>query len=384
QRDSLGARHGARGGAQPGIVGIAHVGEALVALHDRPHERIAEHQVDVVGDQHQRGRPERMADRAGCVGDDQRLHPEPREHACGQRGDVGGVALVQVKATALYHERHALERAGDQLSLVPRCAGLGEAGNRGLRNADCGLHRVGNRPEARAEHDRHTRLEFAEPPRDGVRRLLDDPFPVSRVPFPGHSSMPARVAERKFASVPAIMARKPRRARSCLRSGTRAPIPPIWMPTELMLAKPHSANVAIVKDTGSSACFIGPSCAYAMNSFRTMRVPNRLPMVPLSCHGTPITQAIGLKTQPSTVWMFSGNHAAYPWTQPNSPFPRATSAMKETSIAITLSMRCNPSVVPRAAASTTFTSVRGMSTRTPPSVCGVSVSGSRIFAIMMV
>jgi len=31
-----------------------------------------------------------------------------------------------------------------------------------------------------------------------------------------------------------------------------------------------------------------------------------------------------------------------------------------------------------------FTSVRGISTRTPPSVCGVSVSGSRIFAIMMV
>ena len=58
--------------------------------------------------------------------------------------------------------------------------------------------------------------------------------------------------------------------------------------------------------------------------------------------------------------------------------------MKETSIAITLSIRCRPSVVPRAAASTTFTSVRGMSTRTPPSVWGVSVSGSRILAIIIV
>ena len=46
-----------------------------------------------------------------------------------------------------------------------------------------------------------------------------------------------------------------------------------------------------------------------MNSFRTMRVPSSPPIVPLSCHGTPMTQAIGLKIQPNTVWMFAGNHA---------------------------------------------------------------------------
>ena len=57
------------------------------------------------------------------------------------------------------------------------------------------------------------------------------------------------------------MARNPSRARSCLRSGASAPMPPIWMPTELRLAKPHSANVAIVNDTGSSAGLSGPSCA---------------------------------------------------------------------------------------------------------------------------
>src|SRR6266576_3509945 len=60
------------------------------------------------------------------------------------------------------------------------------------------------------------------------------------------------------------------------------------------------------------------------------------------------------------------------------------SAMNEMSIAITLSMSCSPSPVPRAAASSTFTSVRGMSTFTPPRVSGTSVSGSRIFAIMIV
>ena len=58
--------------------------------------------------------------------------------------------------------------------------------------------------------------------------------------------------------------------------------------------------------------------------------------------------------------------------------------MNEMSIAITLSMSCSPSLVPRAAASSTFTSVRGISTFTPPSVSGTSVSGSRIFAIMIV
>src|SRR6267378_1844256 len=60
------------------------------------------------------------------------------------------------------------------------------------------------------------------------------------------------------------------------------------------------------------------------------------------------------------------------------------SAMNEISIAITLSISCSPSPVPRAAASSTFTSVRGMSTFTPPRVSGTPVSGSRIFAIMIV
>ena len=42
-----------------------------------------------------------------------------------------------------------------------------------------------------------------------------------------YSSIPAIVAVRKFASVPAIMARNPRRARSPRRVGASEPIPPI-------------------------------------------------------------------------------------------------------------------------------------------------------------
>ena len=161
-------------------------------------------------------------------------------------------------------------------------------------------------------------------------------------------------------------------------------MPPIWMPTELMFANPHRAKVAMVKDRGSRWLLRSARSLNAMNSFRTMRSPSRLPMVPESCHGTPIANAIGRKIQLRTVWMFSGNQATWPCTHPKPPLTSATRAIKETSIAMTLSIRCSPSVVPRAAASTTLTSVRGISTRTPPSVWGVSVSGSRILAIMMV
>ena len=87
-------------------------------------------------------------------------------------------------------------------------------------------------------------------------------------------------------------------------------MPPSWMPTELKLAKPASANDAMVNERGSSCSFIGPSWAKAMNSFSTMRVPSRLPIVPLSCHGTPIAHAIGRKIQPSTVCRLAGNHSA--------------------------------------------------------------------------
>ena len=113
----------------------------------------------------------------------------------------------------------------------------------------------------------------------------------------------------KLAIVPASIARKPSRARSALRSGTSAPIPPIWIPTELMLANPARANDAMVKERGSSVAFIGPSWLKAMNSLSTARVPRRPPIAPLSCHDTPRSQATGRPTQPSTVWRFSGNQA---------------------------------------------------------------------------
>jgi hypothetical protein len=58
--------------------------------------------------------------------------------------------------------------------------------------------------------------------------------------------------------VPASIARTPSFARSLRRSGTSAPMPPICMPIEPRLANPHSANVAMVNERGSSAAFSAP------------------------------------------------------------------------------------------------------------------------------
>src|SRR5207248_288141 len=182
------------------------------------------------------------------------------EDARGQRRQLGRVPLIQMKAPALHHERHPFERAGDELALVPRRPGLRETGDLAVRHAHRVGHGVRDRTEARSEHDRNTGPELAEPPGHRARCLLDHTLPPSLVPLLRHNRIPASVADRKFASVPAIMARNPSRARSCFRSGTSAPMPPIWMPTELIFAKPHSANVAIVNDTGSRAAFICPSC----------------------------------------------------------------------------------------------------------------------------
>jgi hypothetical protein len=53
--------------------------------------------------------------------------------------------------------------------------------------------------------------------------------------------MPAMQADMKLAIVPAATALNPSRAKSDLRVGARAPIPPIWMAIELKFANPHNA-----------------------------------------------------------------------------------------------------------------------------------------------
>ena len=65
---------------------------------------------------------------------------------------------------------------------------------------------------------------------------------AARPPFLfGYSNIPAMVAVRKFASVPASIARRPRRARSPRREGASEPMPPIWMAMDEKFAKPQRA-----------------------------------------------------------------------------------------------------------------------------------------------
>jgi hypothetical protein len=69
------------------------------------------------------------------------------------------------------------------------------------------------------------------------------------------------LADIRFAKVPASSARNPSLARSFLRCGMRAPIPPICMPTEPRFAKPQRAKVAI-ETIGAIECFSTSQAAY--------------------------------------------------------------------------------------------------------------------------
>src|SRR2546428_14166119 len=68
-----------------------------------------------------------------------------------------------MKAAALHDHGDALERAAHEVTLVPGRPGLGEARNCGLRDAGCGLDRVGDRPKTGAQDDRPARAPAADP-----------------------------------------------------------------------------------------------------------------------------------------------------------------------------------------------------------------------------
>src|SRR5690349_12416641 len=127
-----------------------------------------------------------------------------------------------MKAAALHDDGHTAEGPGNELALVSLDARRRKPGNLGVGHAHRTLDGVGEGSEPRAEHDGDAGPEIAEAARDRGAGGRDVGRRLAR-----HSNSPASVAERKFASVPAIMARKPSRARSCLRSGASALMPPI-------------------------------------------------------------------------------------------------------------------------------------------------------------
>src|SRR5947208_297173 len=90
-----------REGAELAGIRVAHVGKALLPLLERALQRVPEHEVDVVSDEHEGGRAEGGADSAGGVGEDEGADAEPGEHAHRQRCHLGRVALIEMKAPAL-------------------------------------------------------------------------------------------------------------------------------------------------------------------------------------------------------------------------------------------------------------------------------------------
>ncbi len=135
-----------------------------------------------------------------------------------------------VKMSAAGHHRHIqlAQFAKHQLSGMPHGGGYRPAGNLGIRNRNRVREFVGESAQSAAEH--HGDMRFA--PGD---------VPDVCYCFVHYNNMPAMQADMKFAMVPAATAFKPMRARSDLRLGASAPMPPIWMAMELRLAKPHSA-----------------------------------------------------------------------------------------------------------------------------------------------
>ncbi len=177
--------------------------------------------------------------------------PSAGEDAHWQRRHVRGVALVHVEAAALHEHRHATERHRRRARPCGRAPSGRETpgcSRYGIRTASFDL--LGEPTEAAAQHDGDLGRPAAERRLHGVGGPRDRGHRRARA---AHSRIPAMAADRKLASVPASMARKPSRARSALRLGASAPMPPIWMPTEEKLAKPASANDAMVNERGSSA-----------------------------------------------------------------------------------------------------------------------------------
>lgn len=92
----------------------------------------------------------------------------------------------------------------------------------------------------------HVRSEDATLRHGGCARALRgrNPEKPSNSATPAYFAtykIPTIVAVRKFASVPASIARRPSRARSPRRDGASEPMPPIWMAIEEKFAKPQSA-----------------------------------------------------------------------------------------------------------------------------------------------
>ena len=91
-------RNATRERRELGVVRFGHIGKAKIARLDLADERIAEHQVDVIANQHEiAGRPEAVHTASG-IRDDERLRTEGVSDARGKSREPDVMSFVNVKA----------------------------------------------------------------------------------------------------------------------------------------------------------------------------------------------------------------------------------------------------------------------------------------------
>ena len=113
-----------------GIVRSRHVGKANGRPRStRADQRVAEHQIDVIPDQHQIARVPQAVHAARGVRDDQRRRAERVDDAHGERGQPDVVPFVHVEAPGEREHSPPAKRARDQR---PRVPGDGRAGKPGI------------------------------------------------------------------------------------------------------------------------------------------------------------------------------------------------------------------------------------------------------------
>ena len=181
------------------------------------------------------------------------LIAEPAEHADGERhGRAGRAPRRSARgptsaSTALARDRPATSRPAWPITVRRR-----PVRNVVVVESNGSASRVGERAEPGAEHDGDVGGSPQPRPREQVGRLVDPIEVMSVMRLDATAESPAITRTRNSrACRPPSRGCRGARGRAAA-SGTSAPMPPIWMPIEEKFAKPHSANVAMVNDRGSS------------------------------------------------------------------------------------------------------------------------------------
>ena len=150
-------------------------------------------------------------------------------------------------AALLAEDLDAADLAGHEASGVAGHGARRHGRERLEGHRDRALEAVGEGPEPRAQDQRETRrrgagvlerpgqLRRERPAAQGRLAAGVDDRPVV------HRNIPAMVAVIQEAMAPPSMARSASRLRSRRRPSARELMPPIWMPTDAKLAKPHRA-----------------------------------------------------------------------------------------------------------------------------------------------